>query len=182
VVTEAHSQAYQEQVAQALEEHFRTVGLGVTATETSTGEKAQSETQFGIITSLLMIMAVLIAVVGGLGLMGTMSMNVLERTREIGVMRAIGASDGSILHIIITEGVLIGLLSWGMGAILALPISKFLSDQVGNLFLGTPFSYTYSLNGALMWLMIAVGLAALASFLPAWNASRLTVRDVLAYE
>jgi putative ABC transport system permease protein len=182
VVTEAHSQAYQEQVAQALEEHFRTVGLGVTSTETSAGEKAQSETQFGIITSLLMIMAVLIAVVGGLGLMGTMSMNVLERTREIGVMRAIGASDGSILNIIITEGVLIGLLSWGMGAILALPISKFLSDQVGNLFLGTPFSYTYSFNGALMWLAIAVGLAALASFLPAWNASRLTVRDVLAYE
>lgn len=182
MVTSSHEPAFQERVAQALEEHFRSVGLEVSSSTTSGSEKAESETQFGIITSLLMIMAVLIAVVGGLGLMGTMSMNVLERTREIGVMRAIGASDGSILTIVITEGILIGLMSWSIGALLALPISKVLSDQVGILFLGTPFSYVYSVSGALLWMAIASGLAALASFLPAWNASRLTVRDVLAYE
>jgi putative ABC transport system permease protein len=158
------------------------VGLEVSSSTTSEAEKAQSQTQFGIITSLLMIMAVLIAVVGGLGLMGTMSMNVLERTREIGVMRAIGASDGSILSIVITEGILIGMISWTLGATIAWPISKFLSDQVGIIFLGTPFSYMYSVFGSLLWLAIAIVLAAIASFLPAWNASRLTVRDVLAYE
>jgi putative ABC transport system permease protein len=97
-------------------------------------------------------------------------------------MRAIGASDGAILHIVIVEGVLIGLMSWTMGAAIALPISRFLSDQVGMIFLGSPFSYVYSVNGALLWLTIATGLAALSSFLPAWNASRLTVRDVLVYE
>ncbi len=182
ITTESGSMAYQEQVAQNLEQHFRNVGLEVSATETAGGAMADSQTQFGIITSLLMIMAVLIAVVGGLGLMGTMSMNVLERTREIGVMRAIGASDGSVLSIVITEGVLIGLISWVMGAVLAFPISKALSDQVGMLFVGAPFSYVYSVNGALLWLAIAVALAAFASFVPAWNASRLTVRDVLVYE
>ncbi len=182
VVTTSSDPAFQEEVAQALEAQFRSVGIEVSSTETSSGAQADSETQFGIITSLLMIMAVLIAVVGGLGLMGTMSMNVLERTREIGVMRAIGASDGSILSIVITEGVLIGIISWVMGALLALPISQALSDQVGMLFIGSPFSYVYSINGVVMWLVIAVSLAAFASFLPAWNASRLTVRDVLAYE
>jgi putative ABC transport system permease protein len=182
ITTESSSMAYQEQVAQNLEQHFRNVGLEVSSTETAGGAMADSQTQFGIITSLLMIMAVLIAVVGGLGLMGTMSMNVLERTREIGVMRAIGASDGSVLSIVITEGVLIGLISWVMGAVLAFPISKALSDQVGMLFVGAPFSYVYSINGALLWLGIAVALAAFASFVPAWNASRLTVRDVLVYE
>jgi putative ABC transport system permease protein len=182
ITTESSSMAYQEQVAQNLEQHFRNVGLEVSNTETAGGAMADSQTQFGIITSLLMIMAVLIAVVGGLGLMGTMSMNVLERTREIGVMRAIGASDGSVLSIVITEGVLIGLISWVLGAVLALPISKALSDQVGMLFVGAPFSYVYSVNGALLWLGIAVALAAFASFVPAWNASRLTVRDVLVYE
>jgi putative ABC transport system permease protein len=182
VITAYHTQQFQERVAQNLEEHFRSVGLKVTSSTTSEAEKAQSQTQFGIITSLLMIMAVLIAVVGGLGLMGTMSMNVLERTREIGVMRAIGASDGSILSIVITEGILIGMISWALGAMIAFPVSKLLSDQVGMIFLGTPFSYTYSAFGSLLWLTIAVVLAAIASFLPAWNASRLTVRDVLAYE
>lgn len=182
IVTRLHSPDFQQQVGQNVEEHFRSVGLKVRSSTTSGAEKAQSESQFGIITSLLMIMAVLIALVGGLGLMGTMSMNVLERTREIGVMRAIGASDGSILRIVISEGVLIGLISWTLGAGLAWPISKFLSDQVGMIFVGSPFSYVYSVTGAVAWLLLAVCLAALASFLPAWNASRLTVRDVLAYE
>ncbi|NJO07310.1 MAG: FtsX-like permease family protein [Chloroflexaceae bacterium] len=173
---------YQAQVAQALEEHFRSVGLAVGESSTAVDEKQQSLNQFGIITSLLMIMAGLIAVVGGLGLMGTMSMNVLERTREIGVMRAIGASNLSILNIVISEGVLIGLISWAIGAALAFPISRVLSDQVGILFLGAPFSYVFSIDGALLWLGIAVILAAFASFIPAWNASRLTVRDVIAYD
>lgn len=182
ITTAQHWPEYQEQVAQNLEEHFRSAGLTVRSSTTSAGEQSRSESQFGIITSLLLIMAVLIALVGGLGLMGTMSMNVLERTREIGVMRAIGSSDGSILRIVIVEGVLIGLISWVLGAIIALPISKLLSDQVGMIFLGSPFSYVFSLPGALLWLGIVLALATIASFLPAWNASRLTVRDVLAYE
>ncbi|MBK8049853.1 MAG: ABC transporter permease [Anaerolineales bacterium] len=60
---------------------------------------------FDIIVYLLLAMGVLIASVGALGLAGTMSTNVLERTREIGVMRAIGASDGSVLRIVIVEGI-----------------------------------------------------------------------------
>ena len=127
-------------------------------------------------------MAVLLAVVGGLGLMGTMSLNVLERTREIGVMRAIGASDGAVRQVFMVEGILIGMLSWLLGAGLALPLSKLLSDAVGLAFTKAPLSYTFSLNGVLLWFVVVVILAALASFLPARSASRLTVREVLAYE
>jgi putative ABC transport system permease protein len=65
---------------------------------------------------------------------------------------------------------------------LAYPISKLLSDAVGQQFLSTPLDYTFSLSGALIWLGVVICLSALASFLPAWNASRLTVREVLAYE
>ncbi len=127
-------------------------------------------------------MAILIAVVGGLGLMGTMSINVIERTREIGVMRAVGASDGSVLKVFIVEGVFIGVLSWLVGAIVALPVGKLLSDAVGAAFLEAPLNYTFSTKGTLLWLAIVVILAVLASILPAWNASRLSVREVLAYE
>lgn len=182
IVTAQHTESFQAQVAKDLEDQFRNVGLHVIRSDTAIGEYNRILGQFNIIVYCLLIMAVLTAIVGGLGLMGTMSMNVLERTREIGVMRAIGASDGSVLKIVVFEGVLIGLISWGLGALLALPISKILSDQVGNLFLGSPLSYTYSIPGLFMWLGLSVSLSALASFLPAWNASRLTVRDVLAYE
>ncbi len=127
-------------------------------------------------------MAVLIAIVGGLGLMGTMSINVIERTREIGVMRAVGASDGSVVKVFMVEGLFIGVLSWLVGAILALPISKLLSDIVGVAFMEAPLSYTFSVNGALLWLAVVLILSAMASFLPARSASRLTVREVLAYE
>jgi putative ABC transport system permease protein len=107
---------------------------------------------------------------------------VLERTREIGLMRAIGASSQAIWQIVIVEGVLIGLFSWMLGLVLAFPLSKRLSDAVGIAMLQVPLSYTFSFAGVLLWLGLVVVLAAVASFLPAWNASRLSVKDVLAYE
>ena len=97
-------------------------------------------------------------------------------------MRAIGASDGSVLKVVIVEGVLIGFLSWSMGTLLALPLSRVLSDAVGASIFQTALSYRFSLAGVELWLGVVMILAALASFWPAWNASRVTVRDVLAYE
>jgi len=169
-------------LAKEIKEHFDSRGLRVSSVETIASIRENIENQFLVIVIFLAIMAVLIAIVGGLGLMGTMSINVLERTREIGVMRAVGASDIAVLKIFLVEGLFIGLLSWLIGAILSLPISRLLSDMVGVAFMEAPLSYTFSAGGALLWLGIVLILAAVASFLPAWNASRLTVREVLAYE
>jgi putative ABC transport system permease protein len=165
-----------------MEQHYERIGLGIEIVEMVAQERAEAEAMFEVIVVLLLIMAILLAVIGGLGLMGTMSINVLERTREIGVMRAIGASNASVRQIFIVEGLIIGVLSWAVGAILAYPISKLLSDAVGRQFLSTPLDYTFSISGVLIWLVVVIFLSALASFLPAWNASRLTVREVLAYE
>jgi putative ABC transport system permease protein len=120
--------------------------------------------------------------VGGLGLAGTMSLNVLERIREIGVMRAIGASDNKVLQVVMVEGIVLGILSWILGAAMSFPMSMFLSNQVGMQLFTFPLSFSFSPAGAIIWLVIAIALAAVASFLPAWRASRVTVREVLAYE
>ena len=182
IVTHPRDPASQASVARALEEHFKSVGMEVSYRLTSTEERTQIVAQFNVLIVFLMIMAVLLAVVGAIGLTGTMSLNVLERTREIGVMRAIGASDGSVFQIVVIEGLLIGLISWFCGAILAYPLGQVLSNAIGTITMKISLDYVYSLNGLGMWLVIASVLAVLASLLPARNASRVSVRDVLAYE
>ena len=94
----------------------------------------------------------------------------------------IGAATGSILQIVIVEGVLIGLISWTQGVLLAWPIGRLMSDQIGLAFVDSPLEFQYSVQGALLWLAAAVLIAAVASYWPAHNAASLSVREVLAYE
>ena len=168
--------------SKALEEHFERIGLRVNMVTTLPTERADAEAAFDAIVALLLVMAILLALVGGLGLMGTMSINVLERTREIGVLRAIGAPNRGVAQVFILEGITIGLLSWCLGSLLAIPISQGLNKVVGDEVMGVPLTYSYSMPGLWLWLVVVLILSALASFIPARNASRLTVREVLAYE
>lgn len=182
LVAENHAPEFQEQLALRVKDYFDSLGLQVQETETTASIRENIEYQFNIIVFFLAFMAVLIALVGCLGLMGTMSINVIERTREIGVMRAVGASDGDVMKIVIVEGLVIGLISWLIGVMLGWPIGKLLSDSVGLAFMEAKLTYQFAFGGAILWLGIIIFLAALASLLPAWNASRLSVKDVLAYE
>jgi putative ABC transport system permease protein len=114
--------------------------------------------------------------------MSTMSINVLERTREIGVMRAIGASNGDIQGIVIVEGMVIGLLSWAISILLSIPITSVLTYGVGVSTLGSPLPPVIDPRGMIVWLVFSLVLTLLSSALPARGASRLTVKDILAYE
>jgi putative ABC transport system permease protein len=182
VTTQAHDADSVESQSKGLEEHFERVGLRVSSIATLPNERAEAEVAFDAIVALLLVMAILLALVGGLGLMGTMSINVLERTREIGVLRAIGAPNRGVVQVFILEGITIGLLSGLLGALLAIPMSQGLNAAVGGAMMGVPLTYAYSLPGLWLWLVVVLILSALASFIPARNASRLTVREVLAYE
>lgn len=182
VVTGQHDVTFQAQTATALEAHFKASGLRINSVVMMREEMQEVEMSFAAIVALALAMALLLTVVGGLGLMGTLSINVLERTREIGVMRAIGAADGPVARVFIVEGILIGLISWLAGSLCAVPLSKLLSDALGVALLQSPLAHTFSMQGVGLWLVVVVVLSMLASFLPARSASRLTVRDVLAYE
>jgi putative ABC transport system permease protein len=183
VVTEKHDLLSQLQLKKMLEERYNAAGLRASSAGiTSAQIRESNQVFFNIITALLLVMAFLMAIVGGLGLMGTMSLNVLERTREIGVLRAMGASNGAIRGIILTEGIIIGLLSALVAIVFSFPLGQALSMLVGETLFQLPLSYAVSGIGIIMWLMSVVILSLVASFLPAYRASRLTVREVLAYE
>ena len=97
-------------------------------------------------------------------------------------MRAIGAGDGDILQLVMVEGIIIGCISWVLGLALALPVSKFMSDQVGILFIQAPLTFRFSIFGAMLWLAVILAVSALATWWPARSASRVSVRESLSYE
>jgi putative ABC transport system permease protein len=147
-----------------------------------------ADSRFGFDQHMLMIYVFLIVVscilvgVGGLGLMTTMSLNVLERRREMGVLRAIGATPSVVLLIVVAEGGVIGVLSWALAALAAWPVSKGLGNLLVTVMFRSGLDFFFELRGLLIWLVVSIFLSIVASLLPAWHASRMTVREALAYE
>lgn len=181
VVTDDHSAAGQIRMSGVIEEYLTQAGIRVGMVAPAELDKQSVAAMFQIIFVLLLVVTSILATVGGLGLMGTMSINVLERTAEVGVMRAIGASTGMVLRIVVVEGVVIGVISWFVGAVLALPLSKMVCDFVGEALLSSRLAYAFSVGGVVVWLVLVLVLSTIASFVPALGATRVTVRDVLAY-
>jgi putative ABC transport system permease protein len=144
--------------------------------------REQGEAQFEIVVTLMLAMAILAAAVGGIGLMGTMSINVVERGREIGVMRSIGATSLSVAGIFVVEGMFVGALSWLLALPISYPGALAFSSVVGTAVLEMPLDFKFSVDGVVLWLGIVLALSAVASLWPALRATRVSVREALAYE
>ena len=135
-----------------------------------------------VMVNSLMAMAILMALVGTLGLMSTMSMNVLERTREIGVMRAIGATPKKIRNLVVWEGLFIGGLSFSIAVILSLILSIYMGQFIGKISFGIPLTLTVSKLALGVWVIIIVVGSYVATLFPARRANKITTREALAYE
>jgi putative ABC transport system permease protein len=135
-----------------------------------------------VLVNTLMSMAVLMGIVGILGLMSTMGMSVMERTREIGVLRAIGATPRKIRNLITWEGLLIGMISMVIAFLLSLLLSFYMGRFIGNMAFRTPLSLTLSALAIVIWMLIIVIGSYVATFYPARRANKITTREALAYE
>jgi putative ABC transport system permease protein len=152
------------------------------------GSASKADLRFSADQHMVMIYIFLIVVsgilagVGGLGLMTTMSLNVLERRREMGVLRAIGAAPSVVWLIVIIEGVVIGVLSWALATLASWPVSRVVGDLLVKIMFKVGLDFFFEPIGPLIWLVVSICLGTVASFLPAWHASRRPVREAIGYE
>jgi putative ABC transport system permease protein len=182
VVINDHSRASQDAMAQKLDLYFRDAGFKVRSSQSGLASLDTASESLDTLVVFLLIMAVLTAIVGSMGLTGTMGMNVLERTREIGITRAIGADDRAVMRTVIAEGVVIGMISFALAILLSIPFTYLLSTIVSLAVFETPIATHFTVEGYAIWLGLVLALSAVASILPARNAATLTIREVLAYE
>jgi putative ABC transport system permease protein len=151
----------------------------------ATAVQSLLSTIFSTISLFLGGIAAISLLVAGIGIMNIMIVSLIERTREIGILKALGMKSGTVLYIFLTESVIIGLI----GAIIGI-ISGWILANVVALFLGrggligsaltiTPILTPEVLLGALAF---GVGISVIFALYPAWRASKLKPVDALRYE
>ncbi|MDH4138234.1 MAG: ABC transporter permease, partial [Anaerolineae bacterium] len=182
VRTRFHSENYVGAVTDQLKDLYETRNMDVFVSQTAHEERRFAESQFSIVIGMLLALAVIVALVGGIGLMGSLSISVVERTREIGVMRAIGAQSGTMMGMFVMEGVLQGLFSWAIALPISFILGKPLANALGQTMFEVNLDYQYNFEAVIVWLVIILMISTLASILPARGATRISVRESLAYE
>ena len=175
------SLATQQAIEADLVTFFDSKGMKVGYSDVATEDRNNASAQFSILTQLLMMMTILMAVVGSMGLSGTLSINVIERRREIGVMRAVGASSRDVSLVFTGEGLMLGLTSWLLALPLGLGVAPTFVLALGEV-IDFPAEYYPAIHGVWIWLGIVIVLSIFASWVPARRATRISVNESLAYE
>jgi len=181
IITNQHDQDARVAIGQAAVQALTAAGIKPQEPRSIDAVVASTEGHSGILVGVILLIASTIGFVGLIGLGATISTSVIERTREFGVMKAIGASGATIRRLVVFEGIFIAVVSCGVAAIPAMALTWAMGAGLGNLFLNTSIPLVVSAPGIAIWILVVVLGAVLATLAPALQASRLTVRDSLAY-
>jgi putative ABC transport system permease protein len=181
IATDSHDEQTRTAVADAVGEILSDAGVEVQSADSVSRSDAIAGGHLGPIIMILLAIAIAMAVVGGIGLASTMSANILDRTREFGVMHAIGAPPASVRRIVVAEGVFLALASCLVAVVPALALTAVLGAGLGNLFMSAPLPFRVSILAVALWVALVFLGAILATEATATRASRLTVREALAY-
>jgi len=171
-----------ELIASQLGDLFRGHNIEILQTETMPSTRRTSDVSFSYVVIMLMVLAVIVAMVGGIGLMGALWISVIERTKEIGVMRAIGALSRTIVGMFILEGVVQGLMSWVIAVPLSLLVTPIMANALGMAMFNSRLDYQFNIQAVFIWLGTILAVALVAAIIPARNATRINVRQSLTYE
>jgi putative ABC transport system permease protein len=135
-------------------------------------------TILGVVQAVFIGIAAISLLVGGIGIMNTMYTSVLERTRDIGIMKAIGARNSDVMWIFLFEAGLLGMAGGGIGVLIGVGLSKMV-ELVGQGFAGSVLKASfpwYLIVGALLFSFVV---GCLSGVLPARQASKLPPVEAL---
>jgi len=176
IVTDNHDEKTRTTVAQEAERVLTNAGIVVRSAASVSRSAAAGAGHMLPLILVYLGLSIAMGVVGFAGLASTMSTNVLERTREFGVMSAIGAPASTVRRIVVLEGIFIAVVSC-----VIVPVPALLLTAVMIAYLPMPGLFLISVPGVVIWLVVVVVGAALATLAPAYWTSRLTVREALTY-
>jgi putative ABC transport system permease protein len=160
-----------------LERRFRTQAPGMAP---AYQDKASSKEASQILSYLLYAMVVIVGVIGGIGIANTLTLNVLERRREIGVMRAIGAGDGHLVQTFLTEALALGGGGYLFGLLIGVPLTWLFNTLLGAVLF--PITFVFPPQNVLLAAVFTLLLTLVASVGPALGAARMRVGTALRYE
>jgi putative ABC transport system permease protein len=168
-----------ERVAQEIRNRFeQSEGIQVQATQAF---KEGVMMFYDRLTSLFSVLGLVGVVIGTMGLLNTMTMNVLERTRELGALRALGSLGKQVVQIVLAEALVVGLISALYGIVFGYVLSRVLVTAA-NLISGYDLRYAFNVRPYLLSLAIALGVSQLATLAPARRAARVAITLALKHE
>lgn len=179
VATQANSGDTRSAIIRAIEQRLADDGVGVETAMPLAELRTAMADHIVILIRSLVALAVVMATVGALGLSSAMGVSVLERTREFGVMKTIGATPSRITRLVVAEAFFIGALSWIAALIVSIPLTLLVDTLVGNLGFVAPLPFVIAPVPALLWLALVAVVSLMATLLPARRAAQISVAQAL---
>lgn len=177
-----HGVSEQNSLKEQVKSTYNKNQIPITASHTHTEIKEMQEARVDIVTVFLIGMAIILVIVAVLGLIGTLSLNVSERSKSIAIMKLIGGGDMTIWKMIMVESLLIGLICFFISIFVAYPFSKLLCNKVGQSLFLSDLDFSFSIKGILIWLIVVVVISLVASFIPAYKATKISISKALSFE
>lgn len=169
--------AYFESLKQVFQNNG--IQLDIYVTQAKNQQRQFFLNQFKSVLNTLFGLASMIAAVGCIGLGGALASSVLQRTREIGILRAIGAPSKIVFSLFCLEGFFHALLAWLISLPIAYLIAEPMAHALGKIILGMQLDFAFAGRAVFYWLLIVLLMAAIAAYSPAKKAVQLSVRQAL---
>ena len=180
VVTTATSSEERTEILHRLERAMESKNLPVQMAIPFSELKTAIGDHMTILVNSLLALAGIIAAVGMLGLASVTGMGVLERTREFGVLKTLGATPKVVLGMVMAEVLWIGAISWVLACVAAFPLTWAMDALIGSLGFLAPLPMVIGWVGPVVWLVAVVAISAVSGWIPARRAGKLTIREALA--
>jgi putative ABC transport system permease protein len=168
----------------AIEESLDREGIRIAQASTKAQSRYAFDAHMVMIYVLLIALSCILGGVGTIGLVIAVSLNVSERRREMGVLRAMGATPARVAQIVIIEGMVVGALAWLLSTVAVMPLGKVIGDLMLRWLLRAQSEIPIAIEakGIAIWFVVALGGSALATLWSARQAARASVREALTYE